>query len=182
MKTHPWALEELTDGDLSWTRRQMSQWQVQLIVEQCQRYRKLFLKWIHGFTLVEVMVVISVIGILSAAAVPVLKESLRRSYESATKAHLTMLRHALLRYQLEHGTYPTDFQQLIAGGFISKIPPTKTPPYHPGGNVVGMGTMTEQGANTGNWYFFNSPNEARYGQLIVNCNHTTLQNQPWDSL
>lgn len=137
-----------------------------------------------GFTLIELMIVVAIISLLAMIAMPIYASITRRVQENCTKANLKILRGALAAYAADHdGVFPTDnLQSLIDGGYINKIPYERTPPYHPGGNVVGTGTMAQQGANDGNWYFFNDPSESRYGQIIVNCNHLDLQGKPWDTL
>ncbi|MEM6366189.1 MAG: type II secretion system protein [Planctomycetota bacterium] len=62
-----------------------------------------------GFTLVEILVVISIIGILSAIAVPVVGTALRTAKESAIRLEIDVMDQAMEAYKLKYGEYPPDF-------------------------------------------------------------------------
>ncbi|MDD5688057.1 MAG: prepilin-type N-terminal cleavage/methylation domain-containing protein [Elusimicrobia bacterium] len=60
-----------------------------------------------GFTLIELMIVVAIIGILAAIAIPKFADLIRKSKEGATKGSLGALRSALTIYYGEmEGTYP----------------------------------------------------------------------------
>ncbi|MFO7898833.1 MAG: prepilin-type N-terminal cleavage/methylation domain-containing protein [Planctomycetota bacterium] len=60
-----------------------------------------------AFTLVELLVVIIIIGILAAVAIPQFGDSSTDAKRSALKENLSMMRHAIEKYKLEHNdTYP----------------------------------------------------------------------------
>lgn len=55
-----------------------------------------------GFTLIELMVVVIIVGILAAAAVPIYRFAVRKAYMSEAKAALGTIRAAELVYHSEH--------------------------------------------------------------------------------
>jgi prepilin-type N-terminal cleavage/methylation domain-containing protein len=140
-----------------------------------------------GFTLIELMMVVCMIGILAAIAQPRLARTIRKAQESSTKANLAALRASITLYYADYGNYPIDdLASLVTGGYLNAIPIERTPPHddfagHPGGNVVGAGSIAAWGTNAGNWYYFNVPGETRYGQIVVNCNHPDSNGIPWDT-
>ncbi|HOB66816.1 type IV pilin protein [Ottowia sp.] len=61
----------------------------------------------HGFTLIEVMIVVAVIGILAAIAYPSYAEFVRRSHRADARAGLLQAQQWLERAATAGGTYPT---------------------------------------------------------------------------
>lgn len=135
-----------------------------------------------GFTLIEILIVVAIIGILSLMAGVKLSTAIQRTYESRNKAHLKTIRTAISMYTADNGgRYPSDdLTSLITGGYLKRIPPNRVLPYHWGGNTVGAGSTAAMGANPGHWYYFNVPGEAKYGQVVVNCNHPDSKGVAWD--
>lgn len=60
-----------------------------------------------GVTLVELLIVIAVIGLLSAVAVPVLLAYIPRAKNNKTKAHLKVLGTEIGYYQIDHNQVPS---------------------------------------------------------------------------
>jgi general secretion pathway protein G len=60
----------------------------------------------HGFTLVELLVVIVVLAVLAAIVLPRFMNSSRRSKESALRSDLKLLRNAVSLFNADTGTYP----------------------------------------------------------------------------
>ena len=71
----------------------------------------------RGFTLVELMIVIVIIGILAAIAIPRFIGAQDRARISAAKAQLNSVRQALALYEMDHSAYPTstnDWDALVS--------------------------------------------------------------------
>ncbi|HAY13471.1 MAG TPA: prepilin-type N-terminal cleavage/methylation domain-containing protein [Fimbriimonadaceae bacterium] len=67
-----------------------------------------------GFSLVEMMVVVSIIGILTAIAVPKFNDIQRKSRESALRTDLQVYRSAIYVFYSDTGLYPSTLSDLAA--------------------------------------------------------------------
>ena len=61
----------------------------------------------HGFTLIELMVVLSILAMLAALVVPRLFKNVDKGKVNAAKAQISSLESALDSYRLDVGSYPT---------------------------------------------------------------------------
>ncbi|ADC89162.1 general secretion pathway protein G [Thermocrinis albus DSM 14484] len=77
----------------------------------------------RGFTLIEVLVVIVVLGILAAIIVPRITGRLDEAKIEATKVQMKAIRDALEQYRLDNGFYPTTEQGLRALVEKPTVPP-----------------------------------------------------------
>src|SRR5207253_8042354 len=75
-----------------------------------------------GFTLLELLVVMTIIGILAAVAIPALRDSPQRAREAALKEDLFTLRSTIDQYHGDKGYYPPDLATLVSDGYMRKIP------------------------------------------------------------
>ena len=75
-----------------------------------------------GFTLLELLVVMTIIGILAAIAVPALRDSPQRAREATLREDLFTLRSVIDQYHGDKLVFPPDLQTLVADGYLRKIP------------------------------------------------------------
>jgi general secretion pathway protein G len=69
---------------------------------------------ISGFTLIEVLVVVAILGILAAIVVPRIMDRPDEAKRVAAKADIGALVQSLKMYRLDNGGYPTTDQGLIS--------------------------------------------------------------------
>jgi prepilin-type N-terminal cleavage/methylation domain-containing protein len=78
-------------------------------------------KIVNGFTLVELLVVISIIAILAAFAFPVLSAVKRHQYISQTKGEMGQLEAAINSYHAAYGFYPPGNGTAGANGQVNQL-------------------------------------------------------------
>jgi general secretion pathway protein G len=76
----------------------------------------------RGFTLVELLVVISLISILAAMGMVQYKNSIVRTQESVLKTDLFRMRDAIDQYYADKGKYPSSLDTLVSEGYLRKVP------------------------------------------------------------
>lgn len=65
-----------------------------------------------GFTLIELMIVVIIVGILAAAAVPIYTSYVKRAYRTEADASLGAIRTGQIAYKAEYGVFAVDFTAL----------------------------------------------------------------------
>ena len=75
-----------------------------------------------GFTLIEVMVVVAIIGILVGVAVGQYQRSILKAREATLKENLYVMRTAINQYFADKGQWPGDLYALEEDHYIQKIP------------------------------------------------------------
>lgn len=77
-----------------------------------------------GFTLIELMVVISIIGILVAIGAVSYRKTYQLTRDSRRKADLAQIQQALESYRTENGTYPStnSWKSSLSPTYLSTIP------------------------------------------------------------
>lgn len=75
-----------------------------------------------GFTLVELMIVVSIVGILATLAVPSYRTSLIQARETVLRHDLFTLRDLLDQHRADKGKYPPSLEGLVAAGYLRALP------------------------------------------------------------
>lgn len=75
-----------------------------------------------GFTLVELMVVLTIIGLLLSIVVPNYIGKVRRAEEATLKENLTLMRDALDKHYADAGRYPGTLDELVSKRYLRSIP------------------------------------------------------------
>lgn len=75
-----------------------------------------------GFTLLELMIVISVMMILMAVALPFYQHHVIQAREAVLRQNLDTLRRVLEQYRLDKGQSPQTLEDLVTGGYLPKLP------------------------------------------------------------
>ena len=75
-----------------------------------------------GFTLVELLIVISLISILAAMGLVQYRNSVRSSKEAVLHTDLFRMRDAIDQYYADKGKYPSSLDSLVSEGYLRKLP------------------------------------------------------------
>ena len=100
--------------------------------------RKVFMRRRSGFTLIEIMVVVVILGLLAALVVPRIGPQVAEAQRTTAQTQIRSLEDALEMYRLHNGFYPSTQQGLdalvkapttspvpkryVEGGYIKKVP------------------------------------------------------------
>ena len=76
----------------------------------------------QGFTLIELMIVVSIIGILATIAVPSYQSSLIKAKETVLRQDLFTIRELLDHHRADQGKYPLSLDGLVADGYLRALP------------------------------------------------------------
>jgi general secretion pathway protein G len=76
----------------------------------------------RAFTLLELIIVVSIIGILAAIAVPNYLQTPVRAKEAVLKTNLRTLREVIDQHKADKGTYPGSLEELVEKGYLRRVP------------------------------------------------------------
>ncbi|MBI5597016.1 MAG: type II secretion system protein [Elusimicrobia bacterium] len=156
-----------------------------------------------AFTLIELMIVVAIIGILAAVAIPKFASLIRKSNEGKLKGNLGAIRSALSIYYGDmEGYFPMNLYTLTTNGkYLSALPSVKVPDYHPSTTIIrhnqnpnAMGCGSAYVLDTGEWIYWSDdgslcaagsapagqPDRQR-GDLWIACSHTDTKGTTWTS-
>jgi len=80
------------------------------------------LKNSRGFTLIELMIVMSIVGILLTIAQPMYRESTIRAKEAVLMENLFTLRDVIDQYYVDKEKYPGSLEELSSNHYIRSVP------------------------------------------------------------
>jgi general secretion pathway protein G len=78
--------------------------------------------WQRGFTLIELMVVMAIISVLLAIALPIYQKSIVRAKESVLRNNLFTLRTMIDEYTIDKQKAPETLQDLVSESYLRQVP------------------------------------------------------------
>ncbi|WP_446904795.1 type II secretion system protein [Burkholderia sp. YIM B11467] len=76
----------------------------------------------RGFTLIEIVVVMAIIGLLLTLAVPRYMHSIERGKEQVRQQNIAVMRSAIDQYYGDNGQYPDTLDELVAKHYLRSVP------------------------------------------------------------
>jgi general secretion pathway protein G len=86
---------------------------------RCRAVRR---KGEQGFTLVELMIVMTIIGILAAIAIPSYIRAVQKAKEAVLREDLHTMRTAIDSYTVDKEKAPDSLDDLVQAGYLKSIP------------------------------------------------------------
>jgi len=71
---------------------------------------------VKAFTLVELLIVVIIVAVLSAIALPIFRQNSVKAKEASLKSSLSLLRNAVSQFEIEHNCSPDDLEDLTDPG------------------------------------------------------------------
>ena len=122
-----------------------------------------------GFTLIEMMIVVAIIAILSAVAIPKFNESLALTNTTRVQADLQSLDTAITMYRLQNGKYPNDLSDLDDYIDVASV-------QAPTGDVYIDGVLTPNSDNENYTLSSNKQNAVFMGKLRTDFSQKATTN------
>jgi general secretion pathway protein G len=83
---------------------------------------EVFMNAKQGFTLIEVLIVVTLVIVLAAVGMPTYQNSVQRSREAVLREDLFRMRDAIDQYYADKTKYPQTLQDLVSDGYLREIP------------------------------------------------------------
>ncbi|MBI5200139.1 MAG: prepilin-type N-terminal cleavage/methylation domain-containing protein [Elusimicrobia bacterium] len=133
----------------------------------------------RGYTILEMMAVVAIIGILSAIAGMKYASLLRKANEGGVIGQLGSLRSAISIYYADmEGQYPGALASLTQNPkLISSLAAIAPPPFHQSSAVIHNGSVAN---DTGGW-MYDDTGGTTFGTVWVNCTHTDSKGTAWNA-
>jgi general secretion pathway protein G len=79
-------------------------------------------RWMRGFTMIELMVVITILAILIGMAAVNYSRSIVNAREAVLKQDLQALRGAIQQYTLDKQRAPQSLDEIVSAGYLCEVP------------------------------------------------------------
>lgn len=76
----------------------------------------------RGFTLIEIMIVVAIIGMLMMIAVPNVVKARKSSQANACMANMKNIDSTIELYKMEQRSNPADLNALVSAGYFKQVP------------------------------------------------------------
>jgi type II secretory pathway pseudopilin PulG len=150
----------------------------------------------HGFTWIEILIFIALLGALAALAIPRLQMLYERSLEKATRYNIGLIKSAISIYYGDHeGIWPTTLDVndktpgFGFGNYLESLPPVRAthprdPSQSPAGNEVAYQTFTDAPSLTapnhaGRGWRYDGPRNGNTGRIWVNSTSQDTEGVPY---